>query len=67
MTLNLWSRGTRQFCAPADHSWIVQQFRGTRGVRNLRICERCGRTHVVLAVERETAREPVHAAASVAA
>jgi hypothetical protein len=62
MTLNLWSRGSRQFCAPADHSWIIQQFRGTEGVRNLRICEHCRRTHVVLAVEREGARVPVHAA-----
>lgn len=62
MTLNLWSRDSRQFCAPADHSWIVQQFRCSDGFRNLRICERCGRTHVVLAVERHTARTAVHAA-----
>ncbi|HZY76235.1 MAG TPA: hypothetical protein VFE40_07935 [Jatrophihabitantaceae bacterium] len=67
MTINLWSRGTRQFCAPADHSWILQQFRGSEGPRNLRICERCGRTHVVLNVERESARRPVHAASAVAA
>jgi hypothetical protein len=67
MTLNLWSRGARQFCAPTDHSWIIHQFRGTDGFRNLRICEHCGRTHVVLAVERENSRRPVHAAVTVAA
>jgi len=67
MTLNLFARSSRQFCEPTDHSWIIRQFRGTEGLRNLRICERCGRTHVILAVERAGARAPGHAADTVAA
>jgi hypothetical protein len=67
MTVKPFARQARQFCQPAKHSWVLHQFRGTAGFRNLRICEHCGRTHVVLSVDKEQLGEPVHAAANPAA
>lgn len=65
MTLNLWPRGQQQrqrTCPNGAHSWVVRQFRGSSGFRNLEICEHCGRTHVLLQVDDGAPRTPVHAA-----
>ncbi len=62
MTVNPFTRAARQFCRPAEHSWGIHEFQGAGGLRTLRICERCSRTHVVLSPDNTAKTDKLHKA-----